>query len=169
MNEGGDNIGCRLGFWMLVHRAWAHGSRTYLCSTFQPWWCITSLNVILVSHRWEDRFRALFFGGLNSEQLSFWKRAFHFFRSTYGVFSNFLTVSQKESSTLLQLREILLRTVGCTGVLPFVVNCQKVQCSTADWRWYFNFLLRCTWLVLFSKDIAFRLLSIFQLLLDWNC
>ncbi len=52
----------------------------------------------------------------------------------YGVFSNFLAVSQKESSTLLQLREILLRTVGCTGVLPFVVNCQKVQYSTSDWR-----------------------------------
>jgi len=41
----------------------------------------------------------------------------HLFRSAYGVFSNFLAVSQKESSTLLQLREILLRTVGCTGVL----------------------------------------------------
>ena len=57
-----------------------------------------------------------------------------FSQCAYGVFSNFLAVSQKESSTLLQLREILLRTVGCTGVLPFVVNYQKVQCSTADWR-----------------------------------
>jgi hypothetical protein len=82
----------------------------------------------------DERFRALFFVGLNSEQLSFWnvqlaflgcKRRFLIFR---------LCGRKKEFPTLLQLRKILLRTVSCTGVLPFVVNCQKVQYSTADWR-----------------------------------
>ena len=57
-----------------------------------------------------------------------------------GVFLIFrLCGRKKEFPTLLQLRKILLRTVSCTGVLPFVVNYQKVQCSTADWRWYFIF------------------------------
>jgi len=37
---------------------------------------------------------------------------------------------RREFSTLLQFRKILLRTVNCIGVLHFVVNCQKVQCST---------------------------------------
>ena len=61
----------------------------------------------------------------------------------YGVFSNFLAVSQKESSTLLQLREILLRTVGCTGVLLSLSIARKysiLQQTGGDT----SFLPRCT-------------------------
>ncbi len=72
-----------------------------------------------------NRSYTLFFGGLTSEQLSF-------FRNVQPAFFG----------------KILLRTDNCIGVLPFVVNCQEVQCSTqteGDTSELFE--IHCVWLV----------------------
>ncbi len=83
-------------------------------------------------------------------------------------FSNFSGCVAEESSTLLQLREILLRTVRCTVFSLSLSIARKysiLQQTGGDTP-----ILRTVYLIgLFSRDIAFRRLSIFQLLLDWNC
>jgi hypothetical protein len=91
-----------------------------------------------------------------------------FSQCAYGVFSNFLAVSQKESSTLLQLREILLRTVGCTGVLLSLSIARKysvLQQTGGDTSFFATLYLIG---FVFEGHCIPSFIN-FSLLLDWNC
>jgi len=78
-------------------------------------------------------------------------------------------VSQKESSTLLQLREILLRTVGCTGVLLSLSIARKysvLQQTGGDTSFFCYGVL--DWFFVFEGHCIPSFIN-FSLLLDWNC
>jgi len=70
-----------------------------------------------------NRFRALFFGGLNSEQLSFfWKRALHCFRSAHTEFSLISLLCRRKN--LLRSCSFVKFFFGQLVVLVFSFRCQ---------------------------------------------
>jgi hypothetical protein len=132
------------------------------CSATSYAICATSLFSVLLA--WDrHRFRALFFGGLNSEQLSFWKRALHCFRSAHTEFSLISLLCRRKN--LLRSCSFVKFFFGQLVVLVFSFSLSiarkysVLQQTGGDTSFFCYGVL--DWF-LFSRDIAFRLLSIFH-------